>query len=324
MTKGELKRLRALLTRLTAMQRLDLLQELAGAKSLDEATALVEQRSGQRPVCTTCGAERVVRNGHANGLQRYKCRGCGATFNALTGTSLARLRHRGKWLEQAQVMIDGISVRKAAARLGVGRSTAFRWRHRWLEVARETKARQMTGVVEADETYHLQSYKGQKALLRTKTTRRPRRRGGVGCTRGTSAEHTPILALVSRHGEAADHVLDGASAADIKKVLPGSLAEDVVLCTDGSATLKRAARELALEHQAVKTSAGSRVRGPWHVQNVNAYHSRFKTWVRRFNGISSRYLANYLGWFRALDRNSRANAKPTSMLALAIGAGAHP
>jgi transposase-like protein len=318
MTKGELKRLRVLLTRLTAVQRLQLLQELGGEKSLDEATALVESRASALPVCAECGAERVVRNGRANGLQRYKCRHCGVTFNALTGTSLARLRHRGKWLEQAQVMTDGLSVRKAAARLGVGCSTAFRWRHRWLEVPRETKARQMAGVVEADETYHLQSYKGQRALLRAKTTRRPRRRGGVGCTRGTSAEHTPILALVSRHGETTDHVLDGASAEHIKKVLPVSLAEDAVLCTDGSTTLKRAARELAIEHQAVKTSGGSRVRGPWHIQNVNAYHSRFKNWVRRFNGISSRYLTNYLGWFRVLDRNSRTNAKPASLLALAI------
>lgn len=318
MTKGELKRLRELLTRLTAAQRLQLLQELAGEKSLDEATALVESRATARPVCAKCGAERVVRNGHANGLQRYKCRHCGVTFNALTGTSLARLRHRGKWLGQAEVMADGLSVRKAAARLGVGCSTVFRWRHRWLEVARETKARGMTGVVEADETYHLQSYKGQKALLRAKTTRTPRRRGGVGSTRGTSHEHTPILALVSRNGETTDHVLDGPSAADVKKVLPGTLADDAVLCTDGSATLRSAALDLAIEHQAVKTSSGSRVRGPWHVQNVNAYHSRFKSWVRRFNGISSRYLANYLGWFRALDRNSRMRAKPASLLALAV------
>lgn len=319
MTKSELKRLRAMLARLTAGQRLELLSELEGAKSLDEATAIVEKRSAERQFCPKCGADHVVKNGCASGLQRYKCRGCGATFNALTGTALARLRRRDKWLGQAEAMVDGLSVRKAAARLGVHRTTAFRWRHRWLEVARETKARQMAGVVEADETYHLQSYKGQKALLATKTTREPRRRGGVGATRGTSAEHTPILALVNRHGEATDHVLKSGSAADIKAVLPGTLAEDAVLCTDGSSTLKRVARDLGLTHEAVTTSAGSRTRGPWHIQNVNAYHSRFKGWVRRFNGISTRYLTNYLGWFRALDRNSRSKAPPSALLALAIG-----
>jgi len=89
-----------------------------------------------------------------------------------------------------------------------------------------------------------------------------------------------------------------------------------VLCTDGSSLLATAARELDIEHQAVKTA---RTRGPWHIQNVNAYHSRWKGWVRRFNGISTRYLPNYLGWFRALDRHARVNAQPASLLALAIG-----
>jgi transposase-like protein len=320
MKKSELKRLRAMLLRLTASQRLEVLRELEGAKSLDEATAIIEKRSTERPVCPACGAERVVRNGRATGLQRFKCRVCGVTFNALTGTALARLRHRDKWTWQAEVMTDGLSVRKAAARLGVHRTTAFRWRHRWLEVARETKARQMAGVVEADETYHLKSYKGQKERLAANTTRKPRRRGGVGSTRGTSDDHTPILVLVNRHGEEADHVLGGrVNAENVKKAMPGTMAEDAVLCTDGSSTMRRAARDLGIEHQAVNMRAGTHARGPWHIQNVNAYHSRFKGWLRRFNGISSRYLTNYLGWFRALDRNSRAKAPPSALLALAIG-----
>jgi len=41
--------------------------------------------------------------------------------------------------------------------------------------------------------------------------------------------------------------------------------------------------------------------------------------VRRVHGIATRYLPNYLGWFRALDRNRRMRAEPTSLLALAIG-----
>ena len=320
MTRNELKRLRAMLSRLTAGQRLEVLRELEGAKSLDEATAIIEKRSAVRPGCPTCGAERVVKNGHASGLQRYKCRGCGVTFNALTGTSLARLRHRDKWTGQAGAMADGLSVRKTAARLGVHRTTAFRWRHRWLNVARETKAHQMAGVVEADETYHLKSYKGQKALLAASTARKPRRRGGVGATRGTSDDHTPILVLVNRHGEETDHVLAGrVNAENVKRAMPGTMAEDAVLCTDGSSTMRRAARDLGIEHHAVNMRAGTHARGPWHIQNVNAYHSRFKGWLRRFNGISSRYLTNYLGWFRALDRNARAKAPHSALLALAIG-----
>lgn len=82
--------------------------------------------------CPHCAAGSPVRFGHASGLQRYKCHACRRTFNALTGTPLARLRHRDAWRVFAQALIDGESVRASAASAGVHRNTAFRWRHRFL------------------------------------------------------------------------------------------------------------------------------------------------------------------------------------------------
>ena len=69
--------------------------------------------------CPHCGNEGTVRNGSANGLQRYKCRSCHRTFNALTGTPLARLRQKPKWLAQAEVLRDGTTITQAAKRLKV-------------------------------------------------------------------------------------------------------------------------------------------------------------------------------------------------------------
>jgi hypothetical protein len=43
------------------------------------------------------------------------------------------------------------------------------------------------------------------------------------------------------------------------------------------------------------------VRGAVHIQNVNAYHSRFKNWLHHFNGVATKYLENYLGWRWAID-----------------------
>jgi transposase-like protein len=51
-------------------------------------------------------------------LQRYRCCACGRTFNDLTGTPLARLRLKSKWLAYSHVLLDSISVRKAADRVG--------------------------------------------------------------------------------------------------------------------------------------------------------------------------------------------------------------
>jgi transposase-like protein len=54
---------------------------------------------------------------------------CGKTFNALTGTPLARLQRRDAWLRYARFG-DGVSLRKAAKRADRA-DTAFRWRHRF-------------------------------------------------------------------------------------------------------------------------------------------------------------------------------------------------
>jgi hypothetical protein len=45
-----------------------------------------------------------------------------------------------------------------------------------------------------------------------------------------------------------------------------------------------------------------RCRGVYRIQNVNAYHSRLKNWMRRFNGVATKYLASYLGWRRIFER----------------------
>jgi transposase-like protein len=52
--------------------------------------------------CPHCGAVGVVKHGlDDNGQQRFRCRpplGCGRTFNAVTGTPLARMRKPEIWL----------------------------------------------------------------------------------------------------------------------------------------------------------------------------------------------------------------------------------
>ena len=64
-------------------------------------------------VCPRCQApgEQLRPWGHSHGLARMRCRACGKTSNALTGTPLAHLRKREQWLPYAQALIEGVSVR---------------------------------------------------------------------------------------------------------------------------------------------------------------------------------------------------------------------
>lgn len=83
--------------------------------------------------------------------------------------------------------------------MGVQRTTSSRWRHRFLTLPRDVKEQALAGVAEADETYVLHSFKGQRQAV-TREGRATRHRGGKARPRGLSREQVPILVVRNRAG----------------------------------------------------------------------------------------------------------------------------
>jgi len=280
-----------------------------------ECIALIEQAAQGRP-CPHCHCFRSHRCGQASGLQRFRCLGCRRSYNALTGTPLARLRKKEHWLTYLQCVLDSRTVRQAAAVTGVHRTTSFRWRHRFVPGAARDRPRQLSAIVEADETYRLESQKGSRHLDRP-----PRRRGGVAKRRGINREHDCLLVARDRNGQTLDfHTGRGqVTAAQLAACLSPVLAPDALLISDAAAAYRRFCADAGITHEAINVQAGVRARGAIHIQNVNAWHSRFKIWLIRFRGVASRYLANYSGWQRMLD--ARLPATPAQFLCAAVQLG---
>lgn len=302
MKPDDFRKLSAAAQELTPHQRQVLMDRLQPVAQASASCHLVESRVSEKPICPHCQHERVSRWGFANGLQRYRCSACRATFNALTDTPLAGLRHKAKWIDYAAELAAGTSVRKSAAAVGVHPNTAFRWRHRFLALPSAEQAIRLAGIAEADETYFLESKKGKRRGL----ARAPRKRGGKASKRGLSEEQTAVLICRDRTGNTADFMLEKADKAHIGAVLKPLLAADVILCTDGEKALAAVAKEMGITHRPINLAAGQRVvAGAYHVQNVNAYDSRLKEWMRRFHGVATRYLGNYLGWRRLIERHNR-------------------
>jgi hypothetical protein len=134
-----------------------------------------------------------------------------------------------------------------------------------------------------------------------------------------SGGFTPAPTARDRSGATADFLLEAVSKKCLSEALSPRVKADAILCTDGSAAMAAAAKEMGVHHEAMNLSAGERVRGPWHIQNANAYHGRLKGWMHRFKGVATSYLESYLGWFRALDRATRSRAPFPPMLRLALG-----
>ena len=313
MRQRDLKKLQAMVLDLTYAQRRDLMESLAQQAEVTASVSLIEASPSSD--CLYCGSRRVVKNGSADGLQRYKCRCCGRTFNALTGTPLARLRQKAKWLAQAEVLREGLTITQAAKRLKLARSTAFRWRHRFMMAPKIIQASSLVGIAEADETYFLHSRKGQRHL-----ERKPRRRGGSAAKRGLSKEQVPVLVARDRSGATANIILTADRKTDLVTAFRSLLPSDTILCTDGSSMLAAVAKEIGVTHRPINLSAGQRViAGVYHIQNVNAHDSRLKNWIRRFHGIATKYLDSYLGWFRTLDRSRNSRSSSASWLTMALG-----
>jgi transposase-like protein len=309
------RRLAELVGDLTFAQARKLIEALSERGAGAEAQQVIDGQFQADPKCPHCTARRIHRHGMARGLQRYKCLTCARTFNALTGTPLTRLRKRDRWPSFAQSLAASDSVRAAAGRTGINASTSFRWRHRFLKAQKGLKDQRLSGIVEVDECFIRQSRKGERGL-----PRKARTRGGKAEKPGLSREQTPILIARDRSGRHLDAVLPDRSEASVSTVLqPALLKTDVLLCMDGDPALIAFAKKEAIEYELIIASHGEHVHEKvLHIQTVNSYISRLKKWMARFNGVATKYLANYLGWRLMLEKPG-VYITPEHCLVAAIG-----
>src|SRR5271165_6871843 len=301
--------------------------EVAGASVVAERRANPAQSQGllgqigQARIaslgCPHCGGDEIRPWGKASGKPRYRCISCCKTFNPLTGTPLAGLRHMDRWNNQAQALINGETVAQAANRCKVAYTTAFRWRHRFLAALNLDKPQHLSGIVEADETFILESFKGKRSDL----PRAARKRGGKAAKRGLSVEQIPIMVARDRSGATIDAVLPRLDTASITKALGGVIVRPAQLCCDGGSAIIAFARRARLTFHVLPAPGNPKPEVPeLHINNVNAYHGRFKEWMRRFHGVATKNLPNYLSWRRTIEVLGAAST-PAAWIRAAAGLG---
>ena len=74
---------------LTAAQREEVAEALSGRPQGAASLATIELGVDEERRCAHCGSGGSVSRGKARGLRRYRCKACGKTFGALTGTALS-------------------------------------------------------------------------------------------------------------------------------------------------------------------------------------------------------------------------------------------
>ena len=265
----------------------------------------------------------VNKNGKSNGRQRYICKRCRTSFDEFTMSPFSNTKlGLDKWIKYCELMILGLSIRKCAEEVGVGVKTSFYMRHRILDVINlSLKNDKVEGIVEVDECFIKESFKGNHSKSTTFVIPRNPRKRGKGKNdkkkRGISKEQICIETAIDRKG----NILMGAvcngriTTNQIVNFFDDKICEDATFCVDSHKSYMGIKDKLNIELKQVPRGK-SMIDSVYHLQHINALHSSFKRWLMTFNGVSTKYINNYLAWFKflQLSKKNKKNDRIKDML----------
>ena len=243
--------------------------------------------------CAHCKSRKFIRWGRRNDLQRYKCKDCDKTFNSLSDTPLARLRKKGRWLNYAQCLKEGLSVRKAAKKCGIHKNTSFRWRHRFIANSQFVKPKELLGVVEVDDLVLNKSFKGYK----------PRDFEDKLRIRKLSRQKVFIVLGKDRNKNLTDSIIYRFNDKNVSDSIISDISGDSLFCSYSKEIYHKISKIKSLRHGFLLKEKNEKVKKDIvHLKNVIDYKERFYKWIiSHFRGVATKYLNNYLGWYRQLN-----------------------
>ncbi len=163
----------------------------------------------QHPLCVRCRSTHINRWGTKDGHQRYYCKDCGKTFNAMSGTPLSHLRVREKLDQYVECMNGETTLRPAARQCGVSLDTSFYLRHRLMALVENDSYGQLSGIAEEDETFFHESHKGDRKLQnpRKRGARSQRKSRNTKTEKKASVPLIPVMVACDRNHHVIDAVL---------------------------------------------------------------------------------------------------------------------
>lgn len=278
--------------------QLRLIEELTGKQDkIDYAHIRRTQFLNKEIGCPHCNGIKYYRYGKDKGSLRFKCKECHRTFTEYTGTWMAGIHKKELLNEYLELMNQDKSLDRIKIRLGINKKTAFDWRHKVLSSLEDIEKVEFNGIVESDETFFRLSDKGNKRLIR-----QGRKRGSDYKTKGITNDLVAVIATTDRKGTLDMKVATRGriTKMDIEKAVGYRINKNAILCADGHVSYKGFAIDHKLSLVVLRADLKQYVKsGIYHIQNVNSLHNRIKKWINStFWGVSTKYLQNYLNWYR--------------------------
>ncbi|WP_196001640.1 IS1 family transposase [Clostridium sp. 1001271B_151109_B4] len=227
--------------------------------------------------CPKCNCEKVIKFGFFKGAQRYKCNneGCGKTFiEDKDNPFRCSKKFKENYQDYFKLFIQGKSIRECASKMNITITTSFFWRHRFLaDFCNENYIEKIDSYVELSKMIILENFKGDKKY----------------------------------HGEERDKIVVVTAINDRIDVLPiiagrrfldfYEIRNNLIPRIDNKAYI------VGFQDSRLKTFAKAlnEIRKVKLKYNCDfkidlAYSIKVKAWLKKFNGVASKYLDHYLNW----------------------------
>lgn len=291
----------------TALQGLNPYQIVQISSQVAEYLKLNDELKQTRPsICPVCNSRdaRFIKKGFQAKKQRYQCKDCGSKF-AYDTKQITSHSHQPveAWVTVIEDTLSLTPLDKTAEKIAVCHETAFNMRHKllaFMEIVNNSAAL-LDELVEADETYVLESQKGIKC-----ETRSPRKHGEGATKRGISNEQYCVCVASDRNHNLVATCVNRAkpSGEDLINALSSHIHPQSVLLCDGATAYNRLAEQLKCKKvELVRHESYDRV---FHLNTVNSLHSRIKEMLRQFRGVASKYLNRYLALFTIIASTAKS------------------
>lgn len=240
------------------------------------------------PICPYCNHEHAytIENG-----KRYKCKNkeCHKKYSVTVGTILEDSNiPLSKWFIAIYIATahkKGISSLQLGRDISVTQKTAWFMLHRIRELVRQKSFEQMTGIVEADETFVGGKNKNRHAHKKVKQSQ------------GRSVkDKTPVFGLIQRDGKLKTQVIPDTKAETLKPIIKEMVNNGTIIITDEWGSYNGLSTNYT--HEVIKHNDNEFVRGDFHTNSIEGFWSLLKRGIYGiYHYASPKHLHRYCDEF---------------------------
>jgi len=288
-----------------------------GSQIFENSKKELSEIKSHKP-CPHCKSENVWKRGTQNSVQMFKCKDCLKWYNENTGSPMYNIKKKHLWQEYLRHMQAGLSIKRIAKVMPISIQTSFDWRHKILSALASKAPLKLGKIVECDEMEIALSNKGEHGL------KRKARKRGTDFKRNTADKRVTTVQVVTAVDREGNKYLKAVetkrlSSSQINKAIGKKITKGTLLITDehpsykGFVKTKSSIVHKPINAKLLKKSTDKKI----NLQRVNNTHKQLDDFLDRFNGVSSKYLQNYLNWFTCQKEfNQMANKVKTWCLAI--------